>query len=118
MTLDRVRRSSRLVAVMLLLAMFRGAVHLAQDDFACAPASGSAYQQHAETDHQLVSGDQPADEHCALCHWVRTLRAPRAVLAGWVAHLAAPTLLDRAPVRVHGTPFLPQLAPRAPPARL
>lgn len=116
MTLLRLRRCARVVAVVLLVASARGAPHFAQDDFACAPDSAAHYLEHDETQHGLrAAGPAHEQEHCAVCHWTRSLRSPLALLAGATGDEDRPAAVHGAAVRAPLAPALDSLPARAPP---
>jgi hypothetical protein len=119
MALDRLRRWSRVIAVVLLVAAIR-LPHAAVDDAACMPAAIPSYGDHDESQHSLQPGpgSQAESEHCAVCHWTRSLRSPRTLLNLGVAELSPPSIvlrLDRAEVLPAVVDNLPA---RAPPADL
>ena len=118
MALRHMRRWSRLVAVVLLLASVGAVPHLTQDDAACANVPAEAYGAHQETQHGLSAAGPEHQDHCALCHWTRSLRSPRTDAAGWSLELAPPTLVHRQSNRAHAAPSLDNLPARAPPATL
>jgi hypothetical protein len=110
-----VRSWSRLVAVVLLVAMVPGMPHLALDDIACLPAAADSYQEHDETQHSLRAGGQEEQDHCAVCHWTRLLRSPRADVTGWMAQVTPPSRVHRSCDTPHFAPDLDSLPARAPP---
>jgi mono/diheme cytochrome c family protein len=118
MSLRQMRRWSRLVSVLLLLATASGLPHWAQDDGACLNTAADPYGSHDETQHALVAGDQEGQEHCALCHWTRQLRSPRPALSASIVVVAPPTSISRVDVRAHAAPALDNLPARAPPQTL
>lgn len=113
MVLDRLRRSSRIIAV-LLLASFWGLAHRDVDD-ACA---SGVFEAHDESAHAFGAAKDTAPDHCAVCHAARSPRrsfapagevhAPR--LPGSV--VVAPDVVSRR------APALDRLPARAPPATL
>lgn len=114
----RVRRWSRLIAVALLFASAHGLPHFEPDDPACPSGPEESYAPHDETQHVLRPGGTADHEHCAVCHWTRSLRSPYGGVAGW-----ALTLSPRAPVykpssRAHAALLADNLPARAPPAAL
>jgi hypothetical protein len=109
------RRWSRLVSMLVLLATASGLPHWAQDDAACLIVAADPYGSHDETQHALVAGDQGGEEHCALCHWTRQLRSPRSTHSASVVAIHPPSAVYRAPVRGHAAPSLDNLPARAPP---
>ena len=116
MGLAAVRRSSRAIAVCLLIVSIWGFPHRAQGDDACGPLSGA---QHDESKH-VIGGATPADhdEHCAVCHWLRSLKPG---LAGRSASGSNPTLsspLAAVAGSPHRDPAGGQLPARAPPSSL
>src|SRR5918995_3864286 len=90
MSVFRLRRTSRAVAVLLLLVAAAGAVHFDKGDRACAPV---VVDQHDESKHALRASHPVEHDHCALCHWTRL---PRTVfLAIAFAHtLSANVVID------------------------
>jgi hypothetical protein len=118
MSLSRMRRWSRVVAVMLLIAAARGTPHFAQDDIGCDLAILAA-AEHDESKHGFrSSGDSGERDHCALCHWSRLLRSPLTALGVNVTP-AAPAALEQgfvAPAPV--SPIPEELPARAPPSFL
>jgi hypothetical protein len=117
MALDRLRRWSRVIAAVLLVAAIR-LPHAAVDDAACMPAAIPSYGDHDESQHSLQPGSQAESEHCAVCHWTRSLRSPRTLLNLGAAEISPPGIvhrLDRAEVLPAVVENLPA---RAPPASL
>ena len=113
------RRASRLVAVVLLLASARGLPHLAQDDFACVPSALSYAGPHDESQHGLQpAGAAHEQEHCAVCHWTRSLRSPRAHVAGSAASEHSASAVHGAASSAPLAPALDNLPARAPPSSL
>jgi hypothetical protein len=109
------RRSSRVVAAILLLAAFCQLPHRSQNDEFCAPTP----EAHDESKHVFTTvAEADHADHCAICHWTRWLKpvfasgsvAPVTCDAG--ANLAASTEFPRR------DPSTDQLPPRAPPSRL
>ena len=102
---------------MLVLAAVR-LPHFAADDAACAPVVVTAYGEHDESQHALQSATtEAADEHCAICHWTRSLRSPRPSLAGQSAAAAAHGVAHWTGEAEVLTPSLERLPARAPPSR-
>jgi hypothetical protein len=118
MSLRQMRRWSRLVSVLLLLATASGLPHWAQDDGACLVAAADPYGSHDETQHALVAGNHDGGEHCALCHWTRQLRSPRPTLSASTVVAAPPTSIAGVGIRAHAAPALENLPARAPPQTL
>lgn len=112
----RVRRWSRFVAILLLLVTAGALPHAAEDDAGCLPIAGEAYEGHRETDHALRAGEREAHNHCALCHWTRSLRSLRAQSAVVAVFVEPPVTLVRPADRSHFPPVLDHLPVRAPPA--
>ena len=115
MRLQRLRASSRLVACLLLLAWLGGGPHLISDDPACLPGAAEAYGDHDETQHQIRAGAAAAQEHCALCHWTRSLRSARQQVARGLSNAAPAGAVAATPRRAHRAPVLAHLPARAPP---
>jgi hypothetical protein len=118
MSLRQMRRWSRLVSVLLLLATSSGLPHWAQDDAACLITAADPYGSHDETQHALVAGDHEGEEHCALCHWTRQLRSPRPAFSASIVVAVPPTSITGVGVRAHAAPVLDHLPARAPPYTL
>lgn len=118
MSLLRLRRWSRVVSVVLLCAAAGGLPHFAADDPGCLIPVES-FDAHEETQHVVrAAGAVHTADHCAICHWTRSLRSPRAgsVPVG-AAPLSSATLLRLQPP-VHPAPVMEHLPARAPPALL
>jgi len=65
------RRSSPLVATLLLLSSLWQLPHRWQDDEVCAPSA----EAHDESKHAYtVPSDQSHQDHCAICHWTRWMK--------------------------------------------
>src|SRR5688500_16167153 len=119
MNLGRMRRWSRVVAVILLIAAGRGLPHFAQDDPGCSPAVIQSYAAHQQSDHAVGEASR-ADHrnHCAVCHWSRSLRSPLTAVSVWLADVNPPTLVSRGPVLAAAAVVEPALPARAPPSLL
>ncbi|HVL69922.1 MAG TPA: hypothetical protein VM364_21870 [Vicinamibacterales bacterium] len=109
------RGSSRAIAACLLLVSMWGLPHRWQDDDACAPLTAG---EHDESKHVFAAPTPPAgDEHCAVCHWLRSLKpeltgpGTPAVQQAVGRRLLALAELDR---RDPATDRLPARAPPAP----
>jgi hypothetical protein len=113
MVLARLRRSSRLIAL-LLLTSFWGVSHWAGDD-ACALG---VFEAHDESRHGIRAPDGGEPDHCAICH---SLRSPRRSF-GPAAHLQRPIVqgpvVDTPEIQFRRAPALENLPARAPPATL
>lgn len=113
MALARLRRSSRLIALVLLTS-FWAVSHRANDD-ACA---AGIFQAHDESKHVIRAPTGGEPEHCAICHSLRTLRRP----FGPIAHLgyldAYGAVVESAEILPLRAPALDNLPARAPPATL
>jgi hypothetical protein len=110
------RRWSRLLAVLLLLASGR-LPHVAADDAACVPGSAEA-AAHDETRHAYRDGSVAHTDHCAVCHWARSLRAPGGASAAAAIEVRPESSVVALAAHPPQGPFLEGLAARAPPARL
>ncbi len=72
MALASLRRSSRLIAAVVLLASIWQLPHRAEDDEICVPAATEA---HDESKHIVVpAGAASHQDHCAICHWLRSIK--------------------------------------------
>ena len=113
MALARLRRSARLIAL-LVLASCWGVSHVAVDD-ACALG---VLQAHDESKHVIRAPEGGEPDHCAICHSLRTPRRPiRPVsqLASTNQYCAVDDLFD---VSFRRAPALDNLPARAPPVSL
>jgi len=115
MSLERIRRSSRVVAAILLLASMLQFPHPSFDDEACSP---SAAERHDESKH-VFTPVTPAShpDHCAICHWTRWMNpafSPGPSVIVGVNSRSELATLDAAVLRNPSTDLLP---PRAPPIR-
>ena len=114
MSLGWLRRSSRAVAAIVLLASMWQLPHRLQDDEICAPAAAEA---HDESKHVYTAPSHAADQdHCAICHWTRWMKPvfssaalPRGVDDGGTHFLLSTGDVCR-------DPSADQLPPRAPPS--
>lgn len=113
MALARLRRSSRLVAV-LLLATFWSVAHRGSDD-GCLEG---VLETHDESKHVMGVADGAAPDHCAVCHWVRSPRRPHGTPFHAQSPLLAGTLVDASEADSLRAPALDRLPARAPPAAL
>ena len=112
------RRWSRVVAAMLLLAALPAMPHFARDDFACDVGSALS-GPHDESRHALrAAGDSGERDHCALCHWSRSLRSPLTPLGVTVAPDAPAAMEHGAVAAAPPAPALDHLPARAPPSAL
>ena len=117
MPLGRFRRLSRVIATVLLLAAAR-LPHVAMDDAACAPAAIPGVGEHDETQHVLHAAVDVKREHCAVCHWTRSLRSPRASLTIINDQVDPPTQVHGALEAAVASAVLRHLPARAPPSLL
>ena len=118
MSLFRMRQLSRVVALALLLATARGLPHIAQDDDACVSEALASITQHDESRHAFRAGRTVEREHCAVCHWTRSLRTLRAAVAVVAAQVVHPQLIVESTGRLHLPPVSENLPARAPPTAL
>jgi hypothetical protein len=113
MSLERIRRSSRVVAAILLLTSMLQFPHPSLDDEACSP---SAAERHDESKHVFTSVTPTSHpDHCAICHWTRWMNpafsSGPSVIVGVNSRSELATL-DAGVLRDRSTDLLP---PRAPP---
>lgn len=107
------RGSARAVAAVLLLVSLWSLPHRSQPDI-CVPAG---LEEHDESKHVYTAGSGPADdEHCVVCHWMRSLKPAFSASSHTSIHLAlsspAAALMRVAVRQADAGP----LSPRAPPA--
>jgi hypothetical protein len=115
MRMFRRRILSRTLAVLLLLAAASGTPHGASDDPACAlPAGGSGDSPVASVE-TVSAADH---DHCAVCHWTRSLRSP--LVAGLLSDmpLAAGAAVPPGIIARRVSADLVSLPARAPPVSL
>ena len=116
MRLWRLRRWTRLVALVLLVASAR-LPHLGQDDQACAGLVAAGSSQDASGLIE-ASGVASQSDHCAICHWTRLLRSPLTIVRVTVASTGPAILVSQRALPVHADPVAAHLPARAPPAIL
>jgi hypothetical protein len=118
MRLLRLRRWSRVVALVLLAASVRP-IHAASDDQACSIWPDALSAQGGAASLDTGNGPAPgAPEHCALCHWTRLLRSPLTQTGLTIAAAAAATPLEKPGPGSYVSPADDHLPARAPPALL
>ena len=115
MSLGRLRRSTRLVAAILLLASPWQLLHRSADDEICLPSS----EAHDASKH-VFTADSGAGhaEHCAICHWTRLLKPDLSVRASAALIDHASADLIAAADAYRRDPSTDQLPSRAPPSQL
>jgi hypothetical protein len=113
----RLRRWSRAISVVLVLAAMPGLSHLAADDAACLSAV-ETFEHHDHSKHAFRTGELPHHDHCAICHWSRSLRAPRTGIAVWARHVPASFAIPSPSAAPRLAPVLEHTPARAPPAVL
>ena len=111
----RLRRGSRVVAVVLLLASVRP-VLTASDDVACSPWPDALSVQSGTALLAKANGpSRGGQEHCAVCHWTRLLRSPLTQTGLTITVAAAATPLERTGPGSYVSPTHDHLPARAPP---
>jgi hypothetical protein len=118
MSLVRMRRGARLVAVVLLLAAASALPHLPLDDEGCLAPAAESYQQHDDSQAGVRSASDQQREHCAVCHWNRTVRSPRASIVATVAQIVPCLLVAETGWAAPPAPVLENIPARAPPQTL
>lgn len=113
MALARLRRSARVIALV-VLASFWGVSHRASDD-ACADGVLPA---HDESRHVLRAPGGSEPDHCAICHSLRTPRRPIGPIVQLGANDQCCPVDERTDVNFRRAPSLDNLPARAPPASL
>ncbi|MBA3640193.1 MAG: hypothetical protein M3541_09490 [Acidobacteriota bacterium] len=115
MTLAWLRRSSRAVAALLLLVSMWQLPHRAEDDEICAPGSAEA---HDESKHVFTPvGDTAHPDHCAICHWLRSLNPGFSATSSPVAPADAGSRLAARASGARRDPGADCLPARAPPSQ-
>jgi hypothetical protein len=110
----RLRRTSRAIAVLLLLVAATGAVHFDKGDQACAPV---IVDHHDESKHAIHAAAPVEHSHCAVCHWTRLPRTAFVAIA-FAQTLSANIVIDERDPFTLRAPALDRLPARAPPVRL
>lgn len=108
-------RTSRVVALFLLLVTVWTASHRRPDDDGCLPVVAG---EHDASKHAYAPPGSADHEHCAICHWMRGLKP--AFASGTVASatLRPADSLAPLPVAVQLGSALGRLPARAPPSLL
>ena len=104
-------RSSRFVALILLLVSVWTSSHRQQDDDACLPIVAG---DHDASKHAFVPTGTVDHEHCAVCHWMRGLKpsfASSTIISTPLAHAEGPCALAVMPYGVSASGRLPARAP-------
>lgn len=113
MSFAALRRSSRTYAFWLLLVSLWGLPHRADGADSCPPAGS---EQHDESKHVFSSASRADAEHCAVCHWLRTIKHEFADALTAEGRPEPATRLSTPRVSAGGDGIPRQLAARAPPA--
>jgi hypothetical protein len=114
MSLCWLRQSSRAVATVLLLVFMCQLPHLRQDDDLCAPAAPEAHDESKHVFTTAAGPDHP--NHCAICHWTRSVRPTFSSGSEVIVGLDARGDLFAASSRILRDRSADRLPPRAPPA--
>lgn len=114
MSLALLRRWSRAVALSLLVASLWGLPHGGEADDACAPAP----EQHDESRHVITAVPAVDADHCAVCHWLRTLQPELAGVRSSQHGVAAGDDVSTHASADRRDPGANRLPARAPPAGL
>jgi hypothetical protein len=113
MRLFRRHSVSRSIVLLLLVAAAFGLPHGSADDAACSLPQGEQGEQPSPT----VSPETALEhEHCAICHWTRSLRSPLVAVAGSDVPLAAGLMILPGIAAHRRSPDIDCLPARAPPA--
>jgi hypothetical protein len=112
MVLARLRRSSRVVAA-LVLASFWALSHPASDD----PCVVGPLEAHDESKHVMGAAADAEPNHCVVCHSLRTAKRPFGPAPYLQVPPVAAVIVDAAAARRLGSPEPGRIPARAPPAR-
>lgn len=115
MTSTVLRRTNRVVALLVLLVTMWTAAHRQPDDDACLPM---ATGEHDASKHAFAPLGAVDHEHCAVCHWVRALKPEFRVTPAPVAVQAHGDRLTDPAVIALAAPASARIPARAPPALL
>jgi hypothetical protein len=108
----RARLSARALALLLLLGTtIPTALHAGWDD-PCEPALGGHGPTYVQAQPVVASGG----EHCAVCHWLRSLRSLETQPTGVAAVLPPGREVPSDPVTSLSRHDAPSIPARAPPA--
>lgn len=113
MSLAALRRSSRTFAFWLLLLSLWGLPHRADGADSCPPAGS---EPHDESKHVFSAAARAEGEHCAVCHWLRTIKHEFADSESAEDRAEFASRFTPATLRAGGDGARRQLAARAPPA--
>jgi hypothetical protein len=114
MSLGWIRRSSRVIAAILLLTSMLQFPHPSLDDDACSPG---AAERHDESKHVFTSvTPTPDQDHCAICHWTRWMNPVFSSGPSVIVDLSARGELAAAMAGILRAPSADRLPPRAPPS--
>jgi hypothetical protein len=108
-------RTSRAVALLLLLVSVWTSSHRQQDDDACLPVVAG---EHDESKHVYTAPAAIAHEHCAVCHWARGLQPPSTGATAATTVLTTSDGLSASAEFTHAAPVSGRLPARAPPTQL
>lgn len=109
----RLRGSARTVSAVLVVLSLWSLPHLSRPDI-CIPAG---FEQHDESKHVFTAASQgPHQEHCAVCHWMRSLRPTLAARPFDSTGNESGAAVFGPTTQLRRTSALTQLPPRAPPA--
>lgn len=108
-------RSSRVIALLLLVVSVWTASHRRQDDAACLPVAAG---EHDASKHAFAPLAPVEHEHCAVCHWIRGLKPEFSSAPITVAVLRPTGSLSAPSAFIHADPVAGPLAARAPPPAL
>jgi hypothetical protein len=103
---------SRTIALLLLLVAASGMPHGSADDPACRVPQG----EQAGQPSPAIGAETTLDhEHCAICHWTRSLRSPLVAAVGSDVPLAAGLMILPGIAADRRSPDTDNLPARAPP---
>ena len=106
-------RTSRVVALLLLLVSVWTSAHRQQDDDACLPMVEG---EHDASQHAFAPLAPSDDEHCAVCHWARGLKPAFADTSISSTVLNASNGVSAPALQAPVAPIQGRLPARAPPA--
>lgn len=115
MSLAVLRGSARRLAAVLVLISLWSLPHVVQADDVCRPAG---VEEHDESKHVFHGSDSSTahPEHCAICHWMRSLQPDFALRSTGLADPGAGATVVAVSPAAQGNSAKNRIPSRAPPS--